>query len=90
MNDKLQGTSYLPEVDINNKEYIKESLIHIYEALSEKGYNPVMQIVGYLMSEDPTYITAHKNARILASKLDRFEVLDVLVENFINTNDIGK
>lgn len=54
----------------------------IYEALSEKGYDPVDQIVNYLLSEDPTYITNHKNARRLVYRLDRYEVMLDLVRSY--------
>lgn len=57
----------------------------VYEALSEKGYNPVNQIVGYVMSGDPTYITSYKNARSLIMKVERDEIIEVLLENYINT-----
>lgn len=57
----------------------------VYEALTEKGYNPVNQIVGYIMSGDPTYITSHKNARSLIMKVERDEILEVLFENYIDT-----
>ena len=57
----------------------------VYEALKEKGYNPINQIVGYIMSGDPTYITSHKNARSLIMKVERDEILEVLFENYIDT-----
>ena len=57
----------------------------VYEALSEKGYNPVNQIVGYIMSGDPTYITSYKNARSLIMKVERDEIIEVLLENYIDT-----
>ena len=57
----------------------------VYEALSEKGYNPVNQIVGYVMSGDPTYITSYKNARSLIMKAERDEIIEVLLENYIET-----
>ena len=56
----------------------------VYEALSEKGYNPINQIVGYILSEDPTYITNHKNARSLICKVDRDDILNALVRNYLN------
>ena len=62
---------------------IKKNLLIVYKALKEKGYNPINQIVGYLLSEDPTYITTHNNARSLIRKIDRDELLQVLVENYI-------
>ena len=57
----------------------------MYGALSEKGYNPVSQIVGYVMSGDPTYITSYKNARSLIMKAERDEIIEVLLENYIET-----
>ena len=69
--------------DDTNAE-MKKNLNEIYEALSEKGYDPVSQIVGYLLSEDPTYITTHKNARSLVRRIDRDELMQVLVKSFLN------
>ena len=57
----------------------------VYGALKEKGYDPVNQIVGYILSEDPTYITNHNNARSLICKLDRDELLQALVKNYLKT-----
>ena len=54
-----------------------------YDALSEKGYNQISQIVGYILSEDPTYITNYKNARSLICKVDRDDVLNALVRNYL-------
>ena len=62
---------------------MRKTLRVIYDALSEKGYNPVNQIVGYLLSEDPTYITNHKNARALIRHIDRDELLNALVKNYL-------
>ena len=64
---------------------VPEILAQVYEALSEKGYNPVSQIVGYVMSGDPTYITSYKNARSLIMKAERDEIIEVLLENYIDT-----
>jgi len=61
----------------------KEILHMVYEALEEKGYNPINQIVGYLLSGDPAYITSHNNARNLIRKLERDELLEELLKNFI-------
>ncbi len=55
----------------------------VYEALSEKGYNPFNQLVGYILSEDPTYITNHKNARSLIRRIDRDELMGALVRNYL-------
>lgn len=69
---------------LNDKEDdIKSSLTNVYDALKEKGYNPVNQIVGYIVSEDPTYITTHKNARNIIRKIDRDDLLEVLVKSFL-------
>lgn len=69
----------------NEKEgNIKFILTTVYDALQEKGYNPLNQIVGYILSEDPTYITTHNNARSLIRKIDRDELLQVLVKSYLN------
>lgn len=62
---------------------MREILRVVYDALSEKGYNPVSQIVGYILSEDPTYITTHKNARALIRRIDRDELLKELVRGYL-------
>lgn len=64
---------------------IQSILQEVYNALKEKGYNPVNQIVGYILSEDPTYITTHGNARNLIRKLDRDDLLQALVRNYLDT-----
>ncbi len=71
--------------DIQNEEEleIKHILMEVYDALNEKGYNPINQIVGYILSEDPTYITNHKNARSLIRKIDRDELLNILVRSYL-------
>lgn len=71
---------------VKEQEYDVASILKdVYEALTEKGYNPVNQIVGYIMSGDPTYITSHKNARSLIMKVERDEILEELMENYIDT-----
>ena len=62
---------------------MKRTLQTVYDALVEKGYNPINQIVGYLLSEDPTYITNHKSARTLIRKLDRDEILNTIVADYL-------
>ena len=62
---------------------IKAILTTVYQALQEKGYNPINQIVGYILSEDPTYITNHNNARALIRKADRDELLQKLVRYYL-------
>ncbi len=66
-------------------EEIKAILNTVYNALQEKGYNPINQIVGYILSEDPTYITNYNNARALIRKLDRDELLQELVKYYLRT-----
>jgi len=63
---------------------IKAILSSVYQALQEKGYDPINQIVGYILSEDPTYITTHKNARAMIRKVDRDELLQTLVRYYLN------
>lgn len=67
-----------------NAETMKEIMAIVYDSLKEKGYNPISQIVGYILSEDPTYITTHNNARNLICKLDRDELLQELLVNYLN------
>ena len=64
-------------------EQIHHILLSVYEALKEKGYDPINKIVGYILSEDPTYITNYKSARTLICKIDRDELLQVLVKNYL-------
>lgn len=81
--------------DLGNTQYFKVEtepetgaklvLAEVYEALTEKGYNPVNQIVGYIMSGDPTYITSYKNARSLIMKVERDELVEELLTEYIRT-----
>jgi len=82
MQDNKQKTIMFPIKD-QQQLIIRENLQSVYNSLKEKGYNPINQIVGYILSEDPTYITNYNNARAVISKIDRDELLRVLVENFI-------
>ena len=80
--------------EINNTQYfkvqkdqvieVKDVIARVYEALTEKGYNPVNQIVGYVMSGDPTYITSHKGARSMIMKVERDEILEELMAVYID------
>ncbi|MCL1884829.1 MAG: IreB family regulatory phosphoprotein [Defluviitaleaceae bacterium] len=65
------------------QEEIRTNLELVYTALKEKGYNPITQIVGYILSGDPTYITSHKNARALIGRLERDELLEEMVREFL-------
>ena len=67
----------------DREEDIRKKLTLVYDALKEKGYNPINQIVGYILSEDPTYITTHNNARSLIRRVDRDELLQVLLKSYL-------
>ena len=69
--------------DDNHDADIRKTMLVVYDALKEKGYNPINQIVGYLLSEDPTYITNYKSARSLICKIDRDELLQELVRHYL-------
>lgn len=72
------------KIEMDKDAEIRLILSNVYQALEEKGYNPINQIVGYILSEDPTYITNHNNARTLIRKIDRDELLQVLVKKYLN------
>ena len=82
MDGNTSNTIKFSLTDDTNLE-MKNALMSIYRSLSEKGYNPINQIVGYLLSEDPTYITNYNNARSLICKIDRDELLHELVRHFL-------
>ena len=67
----------------DREKELKRPLTTVYEALLEKGYNPINQLVGYILSEDPTYITPHNNARALIRHIDRDELLQVLLRSYL-------
>ncbi len=71
------------KLNTGTPDEMKEILTKVYDALKEKGYNPINQIVGYILSEDPTYITTYNNARSLIRKVDRDELLQELVKNYL-------
>ena len=71
----------------DDKETMRRILRSVYEALTEKGYNPINQIVGYLLTEDPTYITNYNNARSMICKIDRDELMQVLVREYLFEKD---
>ena len=79
----VEGTRKFSIAEDNNTE-MKRVLQSVYEALKEKGYNPINQIVGYLLSEDPTYITSHQNARALIQKIDRDELMQELISSYLD------
>ena len=71
-------------VNEDKEAELKKNLTIIYDALMQKGYNPINQIVGYILSEDPTYITTYNNARSLIRRIDRDELLQILVKTYLN------
>lgn len=75
------------EVEREENAKTKEILIKVFQALEEKGYNPINQIVGYILSGDPTYITSHNNARNLIRQLERDELLEKMVRNYIGLGE---
>lgn len=87
--DDLTRTQFIKIVpdEIEEESSVKQVLADVYSALTEKGYNPVNQIVGYIMSGDPTYITSHKNARALIMKVERDELVEEMLKEYIKAND---
>lgn len=81
----LKNTQYF-KVQKEPQMKVKDVLDLVYHALSEKGYNPVNQIVGYIMSGDPTYITSHRNARSLIMKVERDELVEEVLREYIKNN----
>ena len=82
--DSLDNYTRKFKIATDKDAEIHQILTTVYQALEEKGYNPINQIVGYILSEDPTYITNHNNARTLIRKIDRDELLQVLVRRYLD------
>lgn len=82
------GNTQFFSVDTYKEITVKSTLALVYEALTEKGYNPVNQIVGYVMSGDPTYITSHKSARSLIMKVERDELVEELLTEYIRNQNL--
>ena len=81
--DKTMNFSVEREQNVKTREILKQ----VYNALQKKGYNPINQIVGYILSGDPTYITSYEDARNLIRKVDRDELLEKLVRNYIGLDE---
>lgn len=81
--DKTMSFKVEKEKNVRTKEILKE----VYEALKEKGYNPINQIFGYILSGDPTYITSHKEARNIIRAIERDELLENMVKNYIGIEE---
>ena len=80
----LKNTQFI-DINQTKRSSVSEVILRVYQALVERGYNPVNQIVGYIMSGDPTYITSHNNARSLIMKVERDEILEELMRNYVET-----
>lgn len=72
------------------EQEVKQVMLHVYNALEEKGYNPINQLVGYLLSGDPAYIPRHEDARNMVRKLERDEILEELVKFYVRENEGNK
>lgn len=83
ISDKTMNFKVERDENVKAKDVLKE----VYKALEEKGYNPINQIVGYILSGDPTYITSNKNARNLIRKIERDELLEKMVKNYIGLEE---
>ena len=79
----VKNETMMFKVDKDNAEETKEILSLVFQALNEKGYNPINQIVGYILSGDPTYITSHKGARSMIRDLERDEMLEEIVKHYV-------
>ncbi len=82
---EINSTQYF-KVQKEPEMQVEDMLRQVYVALTEKGYNPVSQIVGYIMSGDPTYITSHKGARSMVMKVERDEIIEELLKDYIERN----
>lgn len=80
--EKVTNTQYF-KFNLEPEASVKAILDAVYDAMEEKGYNPINQIVGYIMSGDPTYITSHKNARSMIMKVERDELVEELLKDYI-------
>ncbi len=83
MNDKFNFTMKFSSAEKEKVNEAEKILKDVYKSLKEKGYNPINQLVGYILSGDPTYITSHNNARSLIRKLERDELLEELIRNYL-------
>lgn len=82
---QTKGETVSFKLERDNKEKVCTTLKAVFEALEEKGYNPINQMIGYMISGDPAYITSHNDARNLICKVDRYEILEVLINNYLKS-----
>ncbi|MBR6237861.1 MAG: IreB family regulatory phosphoprotein [Lachnospiraceae bacterium] len=83
------GNTQFFKVAADKEVSVKDVLKAVFDAMKEKGYNPVNQIVGYIMSGDPTYITSHNGARSMIMKVERDEIVEELLKDYITNNNWG-
>ncbi len=83
MRNDDNGKTIVFNIPGSREETVKSTITAVYNALAEKGYNPINQMVGYILSEDPTYITTHNNARNLIRRIDRDDLLEILLKNYL-------
>ena len=83
----MTGKTIKFAIPTDDKEYMRRVLRGVFDALNEKGYNPINQIVGYLLTEDPTYITNYNNARSMICKLDRDELMQELIRDYLSIDE---
>ena len=86
--DRMEETMMF-KVQAEEMNQARDILLSVYSALEQKGYNPINQLVGYLLSGDPAYITSYNNARSLVRRLERDELLEELLKNYLNTKPCG-
>ena len=85
MGDKLNLTMKF-NLDTEKEKQVQDIIIKVYKALEEKGYNPINQFIGYILSGDPTYITNYNNARSVIRKIERDELLEELLKTYLDKN----
>ncbi|GHU54585.1 UPF0297 protein [Clostridia bacterium] len=88
MKSDLSETQKITNFEKPTKNEAKDILLNVFGAMKEKGYNPVNQIVGYILSGDPTYVTSHNNARVLVSSIERDELLEEVMTFYFKNNNV--
>ena len=89
MSEENFNTQYFKIIG-ESEDYVRNVLIDVYAALVKKGYNPVNQMVGYIMSEDPTYITSYNNSRSKIARINRDEIIEELVRSFVEYHQLDQ
>ena len=83
MSSEMNNHTHKFDFEVDKSRQVRDILQEVHEALKEKGYNPISQLVGYILSGDPTYITSHKNARSVINRVERDEIIEELVKNYL-------